>query len=166
MTKASGKHPLGGFADHASCCSTGKKRTFSEKGCKLYLPTLDKTAGTWICLAEKPYRREHSYQDKMCDLLLAWQKARDAKLASAPFELKSGDIDVSHVRDQLQYGANIIDDLLKAVKQVTFLPVLVHGPFRPQERRMLERQRILFRGTSYGIFALKSGGSIDTLRWQ
>jgi hypothetical protein len=160
------QHPLGRFHDHEPCCSIGAVGTFSEKGGKLYLPSTATSAGTWICLAEKPYREKHSYHDdKLCDLMFAWQKATGTEILSAPLELKGGGVDVSHVRDQLQAGANIIDDLLIGIRDVSILPVLVHQPFKTAERRMLDQQKVAFRGKQYRIFPLKSGNRIDTLAW-
>jgi hypothetical protein len=165
-TTSDPQRPLGGFHDHETCCAIGPVGTFTEKGCKIYLPSTAKSAGTWICLEEKPYRDRHSFHDdKLCDLMFAWQQATGAQVLTAPLELKGGGVDVSHVRDQLQAGAKIIEDLLTGIKNASILPVLVHQPFKTAERRTLDRQRVTFRGKQYRIFPLKSGNHIDTLLW-
>jgi hypothetical protein len=158
--KASDDHPLGGFADHGQCCLV-RVGTFKEGRCKVMLPQADPT---WICLSGSAYQRAHSFSEKLADLLFAWEKMPGLKL-SAPVELKGGGVDVSHVQQQLQNGANLIADMLDGIKGVRFLPVLVHHAITEPERRTLRRHPVLFRGRRYEITSLKSGGAVASLDW-
>jgi hypothetical protein len=158
--KTSGQQPLGGFHDHDACCSV---HTFKEGGCKVLLPGSTKSAGTWICLSGTAYQDQHSFHKKLCDLLFAWEKA-SGKRVSAPLELKGGHVDVSHVQKQLQNGANLIDDLLKGL-DVALTPVLVHQKITTAESRMLEREKVSFRGRKLPISRVRSEARVDQLRW-
>lgn len=158
--KKAENHRLPGFAAHQSCCAI-QGSTFKEGNCKVILPRAD---GTWICLSGTAYQREHSFQDKLADLLYALRQPQGETLSS-PLELKGGGVDVSHVQKQLQSGANIIADMLTGIKDVTFIPVLVLQKISESERRTLHKHKISFRGRAYGITTLKSGGSVASLPW-
>jgi hypothetical protein len=158
--KASDDHPLGGFAAHDHCCLV-RTGTFKDGHCKIALPQAD---GTWICLSGTSYQRRHSFTDKLADLLFAWEKAPGLRV-SAPVELKGGGVDVSHVQQQLQNGANLIADMMGDIKQVRFLPVLVHQTITEPERRTLRSHPVVFRGRKYEITSLKSGGTVASLQW-
>ena len=158
MGKTISGQPLGGFHNHDSCCSV---RTFKEGGCRVHLPGSAKSAGIWICLSGTAYQNEHAYHDKLCDLLFAWEKGSGATL-SAPLELKGGHVDVSHVRKQLQNGADIIDGLLKGI-DVSLTPILVHQKITTAESRMLEREKVSFRGRKLPISRVRSEAKVDQL---
>jgi hypothetical protein len=138
--------------------------SFKEGGCKVALPGSDESSGAWICLSGTKYQKKHSFNEKLCDLLFGWEQASGTKV-SAPIELKGGHVDVSHVRLQLQHGADILDELLKDVKVATFLPVLVHGTISSAEKRMLLDQKILFRGRRSLITRVPAVARIGALRW-
>jgi hypothetical protein len=158
------EHPLGGFAKHKACCSVDSVTSFKEGGCRVTLPGSSKSAGTCICLSGTAYQDEHKFHDKLCDLMFAWEQASGTKV-SAPIELKGGHVDVSHVRLQLQNGADIIDALLKDIKVVSFIPVLVHETISPTEKRKLLEQRVSFRGKKILITRVQATSRIDALPW-
>lgn len=160
MSKKAEDHPLGGFADHASCCAI-KASNFKEGNCKVLLPH---GTGVWICLSGTAYQRKHSFSDKLADLLFAWEKSSSVKVTS-PLELKGGDVDVSRVQKQLQGGADLIDKMLSEIKGVKFAPVLVFQTISAIERRTIRSHPVTFRGRKYEITALKSGGSVASLPW-
>jgi hypothetical protein len=155
VTKANKQNLLAGFAAHKKCCSVS---SYAESKCKVALPAND---GTWLCLSGTTYQQKHGFQDKLCDLLFAWEQSRE-DLVSSPLELKGGHVDVSHV--QQQNGADIIDGLLKGA-EAAFLPVLVIRSMPTVEQRMLPKYRINFRGKQFKIFLLNSGGTVTGLKW-
>lgn len=164
MPKTSDEHPLGEFVKHKSCCSIGAVSSFKEGRCKVALPGSIKSVGPWICLSGTTYQDKHSFHNKLCDLLFIWERTGGMKV-SAPIELKGGHVDVSHVRLQLQNGADIINSLLDGIKTITFIPVLVHETITSTEKRKLLEQRISFRGKQLPITRVQSSARIDTLPW-
>jgi hypothetical protein len=152
--------PMGGFTEHDLCCSV-RGGSFKEGNCKVLLP---QDSNAWICLSGTRFQREHSYAEKLADLLFAWEKEPTLNV-SAPLELKGGGVDVSHVQQQLQNGANIIAQMLTGISNIKFIPVLVFQTISDPERRTLRKHPITFRGRRYEITSLKSGGSVASLRW-
>lgn len=153
-------HPLGNFPEHGQCCAI-KVGTFKDGNCKVLLP---QASDTWICLSGTAYQTEHSFKDKLADLLFAWEKAPDLRISS-PVELKGGHVDISDVQKQLQNGADIIAKMLTGIRNVKFAPILVFQTIKTNERRTIRNHRITFRGQKYEITTLKSGGWIASLPW-
>ena len=151
------EHPLGGFAAHAQCCAA---KTFKEGGCRITLPG---EIPAVICLSGTSYQAGHDFKDKLCDFLLAWERAPAVRRTSV-IELKGGHFNISDVRTQLQNGADITADLLTGI-DVSFLPVLVHQRMPPVEQRELPKNKITFRGKRYGIFLVKRECEVAALRF-
>jgi hypothetical protein len=133
---------------------------FKETNCKVYFPAHDRG---WICLSGSTYSAEHEYKSKLADLLFAW-KTNNSDFLACVLELKSGVIRVSGVVEQLQHGAQLVDDFLKDIT-VNFLPVLVHGAISTTTYRELAKHKVSFRGEGMGIDLLKCGGKVDDLKW-
>jgi hypothetical protein len=70
-------------------------------------------------------------------------------MVAAAVELKSGSVDASVAKDQLQGGANVIDDLGKDLRQLDFFPILASTQMKTIELRAFQRFRIRFRGVDY-----------------
>lgn len=86
--------------------------------------------------------RVHGVQGKRCDYLLFFVAAGADTLVAAPIELKSGDIHASTASKQLQWGANFADRVATVCR-----PILFHGKgIHPQQRKVLNRAKVLFRG--------------------
>jgi hypothetical protein len=117
----------------------------------------------WICLSGTSYQDQHNFADKLGDFLFAWERAAAERLSSV-IELKSGSWNVSHVHQQLQNGATIIDDLLRGI-EVNFLPALVYKGMPTVEQRQLPRYQVSFRGKKHRIALLRCGSKVADLRW-
>jgi hypothetical protein len=148
---------LDGLRQHQRCCAV---RAFNESGCKVIFPV---SAGAWICLSGTRYQANHKYVDKLCDLLLGWDRAAGG-LVCAALELKGGGIDVTGVVKQLQNGADIIDSLF-AGERPAFLPVIVHRTMSAVQLRELRKRKINFRGRRRSITLMNCGGRILDLTW-
>lgn len=150
------KDKLGGFPQHRQCCAT---RHVRESGCSVVLPA---PPAAWAAISGTKYQMQHDYNDKLCDLLFAWNRAAD--LAASVLEMKSGKFDVDDVVKQLQNGADIIDDLLKGLA-CNFLPILIHGPIRTIDVRKFDKQRVKFRNNRVRIELRRCGSKLVDLPW-
>lgn len=143
---------------HRECCSI---RSFHEGGCSVVFPNRQ---GPWHCVSGSRYQRNHGYSDKLCDLMLAWNRP-DHGLVASSLELKGGGIDVDNVVTQLQHGADILDDFLEG-QQCDFMPVLIHRSLRTVEVRELEGKVINFRRHALPIILRRGRATITDLPWD
>lgn len=91
--------------------------------------------------------RVHGVQGKRCDYLLFFVAAGADTLVAAPIELKSGDVLASTASQQLQWGANFADRVALPRSETVCRPILFHGKgIHPQQRKVLNRAKVLFRG--------------------
>jgi hypothetical protein len=81
-------------------------------------------------------------------------------MVAAAVELKSGSVDASSVKDQLQGGANVIDDLAKDLRQLDFFPILASTQMKTIELRAFHRFRIRFRGVDYRPIVVGCGSKL------
>ena len=96
--------------------------------------------------------RVFSEREPHCDFLLFFVAAGGKKLVAAPIELKSGGVDASKVAKQLQRVAGYIDDVAPAGPETVCRPILFHGKrIHPQQRKVLNRAKVRFRGRSLTI---------------
>jgi hypothetical protein len=137
---------------HGSCCSVTK---FEEGNCKVILPA---RSPEWLCISGSEYQRSHGHKTRLCDLSIFWQ--RDTCLNLFVAELKGGNADIEHVRQQLQGGADLADALLDSAR-VVFYPVFVHKSLSTFQYRALDKVTVKFGGRRYRIIPLKCGSKLD-----
>jgi hypothetical protein len=77
--------------------------------------------------------------------------------------LKSGQVDATVVRNQLQGGADVIDYLVEDLRPIDFFPIVASNRMRNIERRALSRFRIRFRGTPYRPIVAGCGSQLAQL---
>ncbi|MDP9848327.1 hypothetical protein [Streptosporangium lutulentum] len=100
-------------------------------------------------------QENHDFGDrKLCDFLL-WLNKEDAFLGCA-IELKGGKSNISHVAEQLQNGAQIMDRLTGDIN-LSFHPILVHAGIKTIEVRELDRKKIRYRGKDHRIELIRCG---------
>lgn len=96
--------------------------------------------------------RVFSEREPHCDFLLFFVAAGGKTLVAAPIELKSGGVDASKVAKQLQRGAGFVDGVAPAGPETVCRPILFHGKrIHPQQRKVLNRAKVRFRGRSLTI---------------
>ena len=96
---------------------------------------------------------------RRCDFVLAC----DEHLI-APIELKSGDVELAQVAEQLTEGGRIADQWLPQDDslQVRFHPIVVYRKKfnRHKRRKPTAREKVEFRGRLYEIKAIRSGSPL------
>ena len=94
---------------------------------------------------------------RRCDFILA---SGDEQIA--PIELKSGDVELAEVAEQLRGGAQIAEQrlLLNASLRVRFRPVVVYGG-KFNRRKGKKKETVEFRGTHYEIKAIRDGSPLS-----
>jgi hypothetical protein len=97
----------------------------------------------------------------LCDCLVLW--SRNGRLVAAAIELKSGSVDASIVRDQLQGGANLIDELARDLRPMQFFPILASVKMKAIELRAFKRFRIRFRGMDYRPIIVGCGNQLTQI---
>jgi len=146
-------------AAHRTCCHV---TSFREKGCRVVLPK--PTDEALICISGTEYQKHHKANGRLCDLSIFW--CRDPDRVAMAIELKSGNFDANHVRDQLQSGADLLASLSSGCASVKFFPVLTHSGLRTFQVRTLDRVRITFGGTRYKVTLQRCGMSVESLAGQ
>ena len=102
--------------------------------------------------------RVFSEHEKHCDYLLFFVAGGGKTVVATPIELKSGDVDASGVAKQLQRGAGYVDEVAPAGSDTVCLPILFHGNgIHPQQRKVLNRAKVRFRGRSLTIKTARCG---------
>ena len=93
--------------------------------------------------------------DGVCDFIFV----SDDDCWVAPLELKRGNLSASEAARQLRSGARFADRIIPKNARVRFLPVVVVGRVRPDERRNLLKHdyKVSFRGERMAIEVLKCG---------
>ena len=90
-------------------------------------------------------------QGKCCDFIV-FLRGTNGKLVAAPIELKSGKVDVSDAVQQLQEGSAFAEQIVSQEPEVACRLILFHGrAIHPNERRALNRKKILFRGVELTV---------------
>lgn len=93
---------------------------------------------------------------KQCDYVLFFVTSGADKLVAAPIELKSGD--ASKASAQLRQGVGVVEDVAPAGAETVCLPILFHGKrIHWQQRRALNRAKVLFRGRHLTIKTARCG---------
>ena len=120
---------------HCSCCFVS---SCSEGKCEIRLPQ------SCSCLSGTLYQSNHNSSIRLCDCIVFWSQ-RTSDIASA-VELKGGGMPANRALDQLQGGANVVEQMVEPQRQIRFYAVLVLRRLHPMEARVLRRRRITFRG--------------------
>lgn len=88
---------------------------------------------------------------KRCDFVL-FLSADGEGVLTAPIELKSGDVDVSHAIEQLRSGVKFAAHVSPRDVAVTCRPILFHGgSIHRQQRGKLNSKKVIFRGSKLTI---------------
>ena len=102
--------------------------------------------------------RRQGKQEKHLDYLLFFVAVGADTLVAAPIELKSGDVDASKASKQLQQGATFADRVAPDGSEIVCLPILFHGKgMHPQQRKVLNRTKVVFRGRRLTIKTARCG---------
>ena len=94
--------------------------------------------------------------DTKCDCLLFEETPSGAGRA-IPIELKSGRIRASAVIEQLQAGAQAVENLLPREIAVQLQPLLAYGKIPKGEKATLDKGFVRFRGKPYPIRKIRCG---------
>lgn len=136
-----------------TCCGT---KSCKDGKCSVKLPAQS------YCLKGRVYQQTHEYAGRLCDFIAFFVHESDDWCAA--IELKGGRIDASIVVQQLQGGAEIIDEIVGLGGTTSFVAVLVHrGRMSQNERRVLQRRRIKFGGRKHLIRPMRCGGLISAV---
>ena len=94
---------------------------------------------------------------RRCDFILAYGEAEVAAI-----ELKSSDVELAEVAEQLRGGAQITEQrlLLNASLRVRFRPVVVYGG-KFNRGKGKKKETVEFRGTRYEIKAIRDGSPLS-----
>ena len=126
-----------------NCC-----KSCSRDGCRVYLHDVPRERV--IVDADKAFRA-HGRQGKHCDFIV-FLPGTDGRLFAAPIELKSGKVDVSDAVQQLQEGSTFAERFVTQEPEVVCRPILFHGrAIHPNERRALNRKKVVFRGVELTV---------------
>ena len=103
----------------------------------------------------------HSTENQ-CDYVLFFVASGAGRLVAAPIELKGGGVDASTATAQLQQGARVVERVVKDVapaeSDTVCLPILFHGDsIHPQQRKVLNRAKVRFRGRNLTIKTARCG---------
>ena len=126
----------------------------SRNGCQVYLT--DVPSNRVIVDIDKVFPDS---TDEQGDYVLFYMDDKNA-LVTAPMELKSGDVDASKARAQLQQAATYAEDLAKKDSKPKPIchPLLVHGGrIHPKQRKTLNRSKIRFHGRQLTIKTTRCG---------
>lgn len=102
----------------------------------------------------------HSVPGKLCDCLVF--VARGAQRVAAAIELKGKHPDVPDAVEQLQGGAERIEELLEG-ESAAFFAVLATSGLGTTEAKILQRRSVRFRGKDYPIQKTHCSGSLQEL---
>ena len=126
----------------------------SRDGCQVYLT--DVPSSRVIVDIDKVFPDS---SDEQGDYVLFCMDGKNT-LVTAPMELKSGGVDASKARAQLQQAATYAADLVKkdSKPKPTCHPILVYGGrIHPKQRKTLNRSKIRFHGRSLTIKTARCG---------
>ena len=132
---------------HDACCAVS---SCNDNGCRLTLPKAR------ICISGARYQQQHKVVAKLCDFVVFTGNVGVA------IELKSGAVDATHCREQLQNGANLVESLAQSCPTLVFASLLVHKGLRPMEAKIL-RQPITFRGRKYPTSTSRCGTALSAV---
>lgn len=76
--------------------------------------------------------------------------------------MKSGEVDASHVAQQLQGGADVFAETARGIRNVRFFPIIVYlRGIGSIEYKAIGVLSVRFRGRKYSVIPAKSGASLD-----
>lgn len=133
-----------------SCCRTN---SCSEGKCSIRLPPSTEVT----CWNGSSYQATHSIEGKLCDCLLLWKQS-DA-FRAVVIELKGGRLNARSCIQQLQGGATLLEKTSDG--EASFLAVLAVNRLHPLERRILEKERVIFRSQKYLVQLARCGASLQ-----
>ena len=104
----------------------------------------------------------HQHQgNKLCDYVVVQNGQR---LFLSVLELKDGWFDARDVAEQLQAGADRLEEHVSEQPVGLLIPILVHAKgIDPNEFRQLQKQKVLHRGKKYPIRTCKPGASLKAI---
>lgn len=131
--------------------------TSCQRGnCNLSLASLP---GPLTVLDADKYAGNAGYTGRRCDFFVFWSHP---DVRAAAVEIKGRAWKPTEVADQLRAGAVEIDRITSAAGVKGFWPVLVHEGVRdPMQLKILNRERVRFRGKDYRILRRKCGQALD-----
>ncbi|MEU5263398.1 hypothetical protein [Amycolatopsis sp. NPDC021455] len=129
---------------------------FTEGKCSVSLPGPNER---WICISGSKFQKNHDNDKRLCDLSLLWDRDIAGMIAVA-LELKGGGASVEHVKEQLQGGANLLNELTDECNPTPFVPVLVHNRLSTMQMRRLAKVHVNFKGKRYPVKLLRCGKSV------
>lgn len=92
---------------------------------------------------------------RKCDYLFFAVEAGRPGILAAPLELKNTGLNPASVASQLQAGAGAVEQVVKGIAPVRFVPVAVHGGRVPRRQyQELRTKRIRFRNNGYEIVTM------------
>jgi hypothetical protein len=136
---------------HGNCCFI---ETCSEGKCKVELPS----DGIFSCISGTQYQANHDPDKRLCDCIVFWSRA--AKDIAIAVELKGGSIPANKALDQLQGGADLVEQLTEQPRKIRFFAVLVLRRVHAMETRILRRRRISFRGQAQLVSLARCGDKL------
>ena len=126
----------------------------SRDGCRVYLT--DVPSSRVIVDIDKVFPDS---SDEQGDYVLFYMDDKNT-LVTAAMELKSGDVDASKARAQLQQAATYAEDLVKKDSKPKPIchPILVHGgSLHPKQRKTLNRSKVRFFNRQLTIKTARCG---------
>lgn len=136
------------------------RKSCNKEGCKLDLSSLSSYEITVIDADE--YAQIRRYSGEICDYFLFFS---DERLNASVVEMKSGKADVSKALKQIQEGAKECEKLVERYN-VEFYPMLLAQSIDTAEIKVLQSQRVQFRGKRYFVIQRKCGSKLrDILQW-
>ncbi len=138
------------------------KTTCESPGCRLHVD-LGRNGKTLTILDVDEYSDLISHTGSRCDFLIF---LTINKMIAAAVELKSGSFKSSQVLNQLQAGAQQINELSKHCKSKVegFCPILLHGRVRhASDLKTLRQKKVSFKGTRYSVIRAKCGSKLSNI---
>jgi hypothetical protein len=132
-------------------CSASK---IADSGVSIRIPKKSSTGVVlkWIIISGSHLQRHHKLDTKLCDFLATCQGGTKRNLYAV--ELKSMPAHSRRITVQLQGGADIFS--LQTLEG-NFVAILVHARgLSANERKVLSRCRVKFKGKKYPIVPLRS----------
>lgn len=92
---------------------------------------------------------------RKCDYLFFAEEAGRPGILAAALELKNTGLNAATVGSQLQAGARAVEQVVRGIAPVRFVPVAVHGGrVHRRQFQVLRRMRIRFRRNGYEVMTM------------
>jgi hypothetical protein len=138
----------------------------SSYGCGLSLYDIPKKSCT-ILDADR-YASSINHTGRKCDFIIFYG---DSSITLVSAEMKSGGLSAEHVAEQIQFGANKGDEMVRSFEAaedarvaLKFIPLLVHSRgINTIELRMLRSRGVTFRGKRFFVVLVRAGSSLKDI---